>query len=747
MNGKDIFLGLQYIGEDLIEKAEYGEFPTIAEKEAKRLTLRKPLLIAAIVAIMLLLVGCAVVYLLSLQEIKLGEEQVTYDVYDYDPQTGEAVSYAGTKTETQQVLTLAGLSGTPASQAAQEWFAFRQSYDPDREIQKSMWGNEPEFPEAYYGYGLYSQDMKDKLDEILTKYGLKLRGKKIEFQTSKLLLQALGVESVLNPDSEAEMQSIYGNYYESGNLDIYFGITLPGENGNEPDSTSGILYYRPKDCFIPDTAVLTQAQWEEWNYTTASGDRVLIVRSDDAGSAWIFSDTGKYTTSLHLDIIRGIYEETENGTRVAKFDLMSKAQLEQVADAVNFSLEPKLVDGWETLLGDAVPAGVDEAETLSDGAVPAGQEINGYCIEPVSAFTDGYGYRIVLRVSAPEGVSLTDQDILKGNVGPGSGSMGYCEEDGDGKRNTCYYILSDYTSSDDYPTDGSLPYPEGTIITVIWKDVYYHSYDFVKDKRTDTLLTEGKWKFNVPLNDADTREIELLRQPITVKACIGTFMNGLEVVEESEILSLKLRSLGISLIGKSESHKYLYWTGHYSYIVMKDGSKVELVDAEIGQPIDLDQVAYVQLADKTIIPMPGVDQATVKMISEAMPPEPKPEIPVFEDGIELVTEPVTLKKLAGYASDPTGDMEPLYEYFALTSFVLHPEGAVALDRRALERPETEIQVVMQDGSQILLTNSGCGRSRGINFSTFAAEASIDLSKADYVLFPDGTKLTIPSSSK
>ena len=66
MNGKDIFLGLQYIGEDLIEKAEYGEFPTIAEKEAKRLTTRKPLLIAAIVAILLLLVGCAVVYLLSL---------------------------------------------------------------------------------------------------------------------------------------------------------------------------------------------------------------------------------------------------------------------------------------------------------------------------------------------------------------------------------------------------------------------------------------------------------------------------------------------------------------------------------------------------------------------------------------------------------------------------------------------------------------------------------------------------------
>ena len=31
MNGKDIFLGLKYVGDDLIEKAEYGQFPTKAE--------------------------------------------------------------------------------------------------------------------------------------------------------------------------------------------------------------------------------------------------------------------------------------------------------------------------------------------------------------------------------------------------------------------------------------------------------------------------------------------------------------------------------------------------------------------------------------------------------------------------------------------------------------------------------------------------------------------------------------------
>lgn len=170
MNGKDIFLGLKYVGDDLIEKAEYGAFPTTAKKNAtgkKRLSVRKSILIAAVIALTLLLVGCAVVYVLSMQEIKLGDQTVTYDVYDYDPQTGNPMAYAGQESQTQQVLTLAGISNTPAAKAAREWYEFTETYDPDLEIKKSVWGNIPDFGDEYYGYDIYTQEMKDKLDEIL----------------------------------------------------------------------------------------------------------------------------------------------------------------------------------------------------------------------------------------------------------------------------------------------------------------------------------------------------------------------------------------------------------------------------------------------------------------------------------------------------------------------------------------------------------------------------------------------------
>lgn len=70
MNGKDIFWGLQYIGDDLIGNAETGQFP--AQSQETHHHIRRPLLIAALIALLLLLVGCAVVYVLKLENVKIG---------------------------------------------------------------------------------------------------------------------------------------------------------------------------------------------------------------------------------------------------------------------------------------------------------------------------------------------------------------------------------------------------------------------------------------------------------------------------------------------------------------------------------------------------------------------------------------------------------------------------------------------------------------------------------------------------
>lgn len=727
MTGKDLFIGLGDISHNYYDEAENDTITSVPGQKVRP----RPLLIAAVIALTLLLAGCAIVYVLSLKEIKLGDRTITYDVYDYDPITGEDLGSARQESQTQQVLTLAGLSGSPASKAAQEWYDFCESFDPDKAIKKATWGSEPEFPEEYKGYGLYTQEQKERLDEIISKYNLKLRGKPMEFKTSKLLFRALGLENLLSPHSEARMNLGSASYYENGNLNVNFSIVIPHESGTDFETTSGHLYYRPKDCFIPDTAVLTDAEWEEWNYTTASGDKVLIIRSEGASSAWIFCDTPNCTVSVQLDVIRNMYEEKENGVPVAKFDVMSKHQLEQVADAIDFSLEPKLVEGWEN---------------LPDDSVPAGQEINGYRIEPVSAFTDGYDYEIILRITAPEGVALTDPEDNTAGISAGSQVYGYCREDGDGKLNTCNYILSEHTYSYDYPEDGSLPYPEGYVIPVYWEDLYYSRFDLVNYRTVDTLLTEGTWKFDIPLNDADLREVELLTQPITAKASIGFQLDGTDWIEERQLTSVRLRTHGMTLICEDRGADFLKVNRRHACLVMKDGTQITFYSEAFDQAIDLDQVAYLELADRTILPMPGVDENTVRVLSEIVQAQRDAAYvpaPTFEDGIELLTQPITMKHLGGYATDASGDVDPLYEYIKITSIILHPKGLVLMGPAAFDFPDTQATVIMNDGSKILLTGMGMAPYCDEPMSQLAGETTIDLAKADHLILPDGTELAVP----
>lgn len=65
MTGKDLFIALGNISPKYYEEAEND---TIASSQGHK-SLRRPLLIAAVIALTLLLVGCAVIYVLSLEQL------------------------------------------------------------------------------------------------------------------------------------------------------------------------------------------------------------------------------------------------------------------------------------------------------------------------------------------------------------------------------------------------------------------------------------------------------------------------------------------------------------------------------------------------------------------------------------------------------------------------------------------------------------------------------------------------------
>lgn len=66
MNGKDLLVDLSYIDRELIEESETE---TVS---GKRIVFKRPLLIAAILGLMVFLLGCAVVAL-HLEDLRIGQ--------------------------------------------------------------------------------------------------------------------------------------------------------------------------------------------------------------------------------------------------------------------------------------------------------------------------------------------------------------------------------------------------------------------------------------------------------------------------------------------------------------------------------------------------------------------------------------------------------------------------------------------------------------------------------------------------
>ena len=115
---------------------------------------KKLWLMAAVIAMMLLLVGCYVVYLLRLLDMAFGKKVQEY----YDGSSQEVT-----------LLSIQGIEGTPGYQATKEWYEWLETYDTDMAVYHSEEAFSEDFGEDYYAYNLYSREMKDKLDEICEK--------------------------------------------------------------------------------------------------------------------------------------------------------------------------------------------------------------------------------------------------------------------------------------------------------------------------------------------------------------------------------------------------------------------------------------------------------------------------------------------------------------------------------------------------------------------------------------------------
>ena len=290
-------------------------------------------LIAAIVIMILCLVGCAVVYFLSLQDMKVGEYNFYVPpAYDED---GNLIPV-----ETHAPITQISLQGANKDALA-EWLAFRNAYDPDLEIagqaDQTMKAGEPlGIPENYqYAYGCYSQEMADKLDEIVDKYDLKLLSTDIPCQTyeSSVLFDSLKIDSLFLPASTVEQESASGYFFPEGTFDISLYIAL--DSGNWKLENNLVSYrYSIKEFFDPAYGAIGEINdYAQWNYTRKDGKTVLLVLNER--TARIYADLPDAFVSIYVDP-----EIWVNGEKVS----MTSVVLEEISELFDLSIKPGTVD-------------------------------------------------------------------------------------------------------------------------------------------------------------------------------------------------------------------------------------------------------------------------------------------------------------------------------------------------------------------------------------------------------------------
>lgn len=388
MNGQEIFLGLSYISRKYIEEAETE---TVSGGRGKAHRIRRPFLLAAVIALLLLLVGCAVVYVLRMQSLKVGEFSF-YIPTEYD-ENGEAIPMAS-----HEPITLLSRQGTNM-EALKEWIAFKNSYDQDStvmiESDLAMKSGHPwDIPENYYfTYDCYSPEMVDKLNEIVEKYDLKLLSTIIQLDRyeGSVPLDSLGLTGLTYDEPNVQVEYEDGSFHLEGTF--HLGMRITGDFGDwQWENGEASVRYSLKDYFDPSTgAMLESKDYDEWDYTRRDGKTVLLVLNED--TAEIFADLPDAFITIDLDS-----KILVDGKEVP----MTRAALEQLAELFDLSIQPHptTMEQVEKYKADAETA--YEAERAAERAEHEEKYALGY-----QAFVN---YRLE-KVHTPESLSYILYDL------------------------------------------------------------------------------------------------------------------------------------------------------------------------------------------------------------------------------------------------------------------------------------------------------------------------------------------------
>lgn len=315
---------------DNILSAASDTTPGGKELYMKRTKWKKAWLIAAVLGVMVFLMGCAVV-VFTLKDMQIGE--YTNVVERYIDEDGSKIrNYEITK----DVISLQGIKGSPSQMAAQEWHEFESIYDLDHKLLDEADRNPIEVSREYDAYFVYTYDMVDKVDEIAEKYGLKLAGPVavVQRENPEIFYESLGISGFVRDEAGAELEFWCGYFYACGNFNAEFDLLLTAPDAWE-HKINGSMRYCGKDYLDTVFAHISAVEnFTQWTYRLADGEEVLIVTGDE--HALILCDREDAFISVALQTMHC----DENNVLTN----MSKRDIELAADAIDFTITTQKPD-------------------------------------------------------------------------------------------------------------------------------------------------------------------------------------------------------------------------------------------------------------------------------------------------------------------------------------------------------------------------------------------------------------------
>lgn len=286
-------------------------------RTGNRNMMKKLVCVAAVVAVLTSVCFTAyAVNLFGLRDLLLPRQhEVQYPV-DEENVDREQQAYIG------DMISLAGYNETPEARATAEWQAFLNSYDQDGAILGQIGNALTGFEEVYGFYQVYTQEMADKLEEIIAKYNLKLHTVMLDdLYTDEALCDQVG------GDFLGENRAYSAYMYEDGTLKFDGEIDL---------EEYGHLDYQFQRCVRGSFTdillnIVDVRDYAEWNYVTKSGIPVTLALAPH--KALIIADLPD--SFVTVNVLAGTETSTDDIFSHGPFDA---EDLERFADSFDFSV-------------------------------------------------------------------------------------------------------------------------------------------------------------------------------------------------------------------------------------------------------------------------------------------------------------------------------------------------------------------------------------------------------------------------